>query len=162
MKYRWTKGQMRTLKYLEDEYMYVITQEKHGSRIFLVDSEDALVETMFTLLMDWNDSEWVSQLDWYFTGTYEEFFFKEMGFNTEWYKEHLRSLKSPNHHMQKLIDSAESVEKRYNEHREGIEDATLIEDILTNGLEDREWKLYNLLDGLTYNDRKMFDLCRFN
>lgn len=161
--YIWSKYQIRNiLKYLESSPMCVRTYEEYGNRIFLIQNEEDLVNVMLTLLSEWNDCEWVPQIDWYFNGTYEEYFFEEMGFNPIWFDTHLKSIKSPNHYMQKLIDNANNLKRCYEDQRKGLADAEFVADILENGLADRAGKLYNLLDELTYNDKKMFDLRKFD
>ena len=162
--YIWSKYHVRNvLKYLESGPMYVKTHEKYGDRVFLVQNEEDLVNTMLKLLSNWNDCEWVPQVDWYFDGTYEEFFLKEMGFNHVWFEEHIGNRTSHvNHHMQKVAESGKRMKSNYNDNVAGLEEARLIEDILTNGLAKRAGQLYNLLSELRWNDRLMFELCEFD
>lgn len=162
--YIWSNYQRRNiLKPLESGPMFVKTREKYGDRIFLIGSEEDLVNTMLTLLAEWNNCGWLPKTEWYFDGTYDAYFFKEMGFNHVWFEEHIgNKTDHTNHYMKKVAECGKGMKSNYDDNIKLLSEAKFYQDILTNGLANRAGQLYNLMAMLYWNEIPMFTLSEFD
>lgn len=163
LQYEWGKRFSKTVMRLEEESMFVHIREKYGESFHLITTEQDLVDVMVYYTKQWFDSHWLPREDWYFTGTYEEYFFKKMGLSLQDYDRVLQMCAGMTiEAIEQLKEKGGKMRNRYLSEQEGLDTAKFYRDVIDNGLGKRAGMLYNCLSEQTYNDSKMFSLECFN
>lgn len=160
--YSWYKFQRSTLNYLTTEPMYVKLHDKYDDSIHLIDSQESLVEVMIEATKSWYTNHFLPHPDWFFQGSFEEYFEKNMGMRFEFFEEFASKVDSSISFNNDIISRGKGMKRAYAQEQEFIKKAELFKSV-ANG--DRNFVAGELLACLcesTYNDREMFVIERFS
>lgn len=107
---------------------YVKVYGKHYDSIYLVMDATQYTELAMKVAEQWYRDGEFGERDWYFEGTYDEFFFEKMGFNELWYKANIEPMSDDcNEHIKAIKMAAAKMPNRYKEEQQALRDLTVLE-----------------------------------
>lgn len=163
LKYDWAKRFAPRVVKLEEEAMFVHIREKHGDEFHIIKSEQDLVDVMLHYTQRWVNNHWLPREDWYFSGTYDEYFLKEMGITPPECQRVINMCEGmPIEAIAQMKEKAEKIKRAYFHEQDGLATAKFYRDVIDNGIGKQAGVLYNNLTQQTYNGIQMFNLQSFS
>ena len=167
LKYRWPKFLQPMILEADENPFYIKAKDKYSTRVILIRSEDELVEAMEKLVEEWYGAQFLPNPDWYTSDTYDNYFYKEMGFNQHWYEANIaqfRDSKTVVPEMKSICERADKMKRRWQEEGFAKKDAELYERIAKEGYtsDNDPLLVYNALCEQTWNNENMFEVGQFD
>lgn len=160
--YSWYKYQLRLVKDLESNPVYAKLEDKYDTSVYLVNSQESLIELMVKATKRWYESHFLPHIDWFFEGSYEEYFEKNMGMTVEFFNEFSMKVNVAASHNNKIIEMGKGMPQAYAVEQEGIKHAELYESVANGNTDFNAGELMAQLMDATFNDKPMFSLERFD
>ena len=162
--HNWSKRMKQILPTLADEPWYVKTHGEYDNEVYLIKSEQDLIDTMLMCAKYWYDSGQIFRLDYCDVDrTYEEFFEREIGMSRLDY-DRLMALDIKSKDIESIKKRASSLKEDWDYEVGIITKAKFFDEILLDRekLANRAGTLYNLLNNMEYNHCPMFSFGKFN
>lgn len=161
----WSNRMRNVLSTLSDTPRYVETTGKYDTCIYLITSEQDLIDVMVRCVKRWKGASILSSESWFFDGTYDEYFKARMKMTQPQFDSIMAAAgqeSTDNHFLTKLAEMAESLPRIYLEEMESLHIAKFYTEVANDNLGNRAGSLYNALTKELWNNSPMFSLNRFD
>lgn len=162
--YRWNKWQQRMIDSLSDSTpRYVKTHTKHEDGVYLIKSEEDLVELLIEKVKEWSKYGYLPNEEWYSPEEFPDYFQEKMGLSLEEYAAIVKiNPSTSNQHILNLINSGIEIKRQYYREQEELEDAAFFKEVIDGNLGNRAGKLLSVLSQHSWNHVPMFEFTSFD
>lgn len=161
--YKWSKLQQRMIDKLSIIPHCVKTRTKHEDGVYLINSEEDLVELLIKKTIEWTKYGYLPSEDWYSTDSFPDYFQEKMNLSIEEYTAIIKvNPDTNNQHILKLKNAAKDIKNQYSIEQEELESVIFFKEVLDGNLGNRAGKLLSILSQQSWNHVPMFEVSSFD